>query len=381
MSYGYNPYPQHDEQYPPTQQQISMPLEDITPDYAADSAPTYVPEQYSGVETRDNENDNSGSSHSTGFCSIFGRAIEYFSKWYRIVGLIVTLFFFFYMVCLFSIYCDEYNAAKNERNGTVVPIPASVPALHWVLCIVAVTLGVFLILANSVLHWAFSVVACVLFGIFWIVNSVVVSQTAIYKTAENPISSTEYNNLTSKLSVGQPYSMIRIHGTYTTTSVYHSNGKRKTRTVTHHCYSPYVYLRASNWTDDCEFPNVNSTENELNFIDITKNIVWEDESNLRIIYLLDQYLSAMKSKGSRSRTWRKERIDTVNGYVESVVVSDEKLKGIISHASQIALSIFWAPAAFIYKLAADSFYMKGNMTKTDCVMTEMPSFAGYSMSC
>ncbi|KAH0790051.1 hypothetical protein GPJ56_006090 [Histomonas meleagridis] len=343
----------------------------LTADYEADAPPPeYTYQSNSSIEFQSYNDDHHLNSLKSGI----SKAIKYFSKWYRIAGLIITIFFSFYMILLFSFFYKEYSIAKKDH--AVLSVPASVPALHWVLCLVAVTFGIFLMLTNHKINWKLTLFAFIVFVVFWIINGAVVSQTSVYKAAKNPITLQAYNELTNA-----PYSMIRIHGTYTTIEYYYSKGEQKSRIVTRHCYSPYVTLFASNWTDNSHYPNVSNIDTELSFISISSKIAWEDESELRIKYLLDQYLKEMKASGSRCKKWKQERTDSIDDYLDSLVVSEKGLTGVLSRPVQVALSIFWSPAAFIYKLAAESYYEAGSLVKTNCVMTQTPSFSQFSMSC
>ena len=379
MSYPTNQY--SDVQYPPQPQMAAMPLQDLTPDYAADNPQPSINEQ---KEIKENINDSSSESSEKLNFSFIRKTLHYFAKWYRIVGLVVTIFFFFYMICLFSVYFQEYNNAKDDSSNSVVSIPASVPALHWVLCIVALTLGIFLILTNSVLHWAFALVACVLFAVFWITNSVVVSQTSIYKAAENHMPLLEYNTLKDKLVNGTPVAMLRVHGSYTTIEYYHdSDGHRRSRIVTHDCYTQYVPFSADTYTDSSSMPEPDQANRDIIFIGLNKTIQWTDDAEVNILSLARQFRSAMEAtQPSIIGNYEWQRQDTVEGFIVSAVVSDNELTGLISDASRIALSIFWAPAAFIYKLAASSFYMPGSVVKTNCTMSQNTyDFYGYNMIC
>ncbi|KAH0791851.1 hypothetical protein GPJ56_004208 [Histomonas meleagridis] len=368
--------------YKPTE--YGMPLGDLTPDYAADSAPTYNPEQ--NIENQnDYINEDSSSSKSGSAFSSVGKVFKYFFKWYRIVGLIVTIFFFFYMICLFGIYHQEYLSAKDDETKSIVDVPASVPALHWCLWIVALVLGITLILANGPIHWGFSVAACVVFAAFWIANSVVASQTGIYKAAQNNMKPNAYYELNEKIRNNNPQVTLQVSGSYTKLEyVKDSNGKYHLERNTYYCHSNKVTFNSESSVDNSDFPNISNVNEELIYVQLDQVVEWTDTAKRNIDKLKAQFLQAMKDKWySQVERWDPvSDVSSVPDYVATSVISENELEGFLSTASRVALSIFWAPAAFIYKLASATYFMRGAVHKLEAEMnTQSYDFSDCYMTC
>ncbi|KAH0789753.1 hypothetical protein GPJ56_006255 [Histomonas meleagridis] len=346
---------------------MTMPLNDITPDYAADS----VASQQVYDDHYHHDDDSSDSS----------RACKRFSKWYRVAGLIIVIFFLVYMISLFAIYYQEYNETKSSSSTTLVSVPVSVPVCHFILCAVAVIFGIFLIFTNKPLHRTFAMVAGLLFLIFWVVNSVVASQTSVYKAAQNNMSPSSYQELTTQIRSSVPQVSIRVSGSYDDYYYYTDDEGRthyEKRVIQYS--TPYVTFDATSSTDNSRFPNINNTNDELIYVQLDKDIQWTKAALDNIQSLKSQFLSAMKYKYDLYN-WKVSDSITLPNYIESTVVSDTKLEGVLSSTSRYLLSIFWAPAAYIYKLAASTLYMRGKVIKLNCYVSSGPyDFSKYPMN-
>ena len=112
-------------------------------------------------------------------------------------------------------------------------------------------------------------------------------------------------------------------------------------------------------------PLIEELDRDPIIIKFSKTIMWEFDWENALKRLSEKYLNEMYSKRS-SRDyvyWQLERFDTINGYKDTMAVSDIELTGFLLKASRIAFASFWAPAAFVYRLATSLYYVGGSVVK------------------
>ena len=171
---------------PSPYQSNDLPLEDLTPDYAADnvtnydsnsvspSAPTNTATTTTAAASADvKPSDSKSSSFDPLSCCFF----KIFKHWYLTVGFVIITFFTIYMTLTFFIPYSRYCTSKHTK--TVIDIPVYVPLLHWFLWLSAVLLGVsFLVLGithliHEITYVTIIIFASVLFAAMWITNGAV----------------------------------------------------------------------------------------------------------------------------------------------------------------------------------------------------------------